>query len=350
MKQLDFIKLEEHGITEVKPGLFTAEVTSPQGEIFYLGYEKIVRQEQLDFWSNFKNTLQKKGGGYILFAWLFEDIKRNRPLPDYPQSYSAAFESERAYKQAVEKVKNSRNQGAGYASIHMDIAKDALNFFDPELSTDDKDNFVIYASKIPILDYRCNTPIRHTPIDKNTHEALIQRNNELGRNYKVDNLSEVLDFIANYGDLLMCVGAHTANGSCSITHMGIFRNSYSLLEPGDKYKNISLIVQGFGAIIAHQLFHKILLVFAPVLNMQNVLFKAIDQNKFIVGHQKDWPEKLKKLFLENKVDYPEGIKNLHILFHQPQVDHSILHVVALSELEPSYQQAKTSMRHIGLIN
>lgn len=333
-EQAEIKALSQLAISEVKKGLYSAEAISPSGEKFYLGYEKITSREQIAFWEQYKKTLQQNGGGYSFFAQLLDDVEKNQ-LPTFPQSYSAGFASEDAYIQAVQNIRNI-NKIYRYSSILIDIARLAIPFFTVEMSSGENAHYVVYASKIPIEDFRYKKPEHTTILNDNIHAVLAQRNDNLGKNYRVKNLSEVLDFLRNYGDIIMCYGSHTRPDSPSITHMGIFRSPISFLDSTEKYNAISLVMHGFGAQIAHHVFKKEFLVFAPIYRMLKILFKSIDESECVMSSQADWKERLRQHFANKHIPFPDNLKSLNALFHYEELFRCELILLDLDRLEPFY--------------
>lgn len=195
----------------------------------------------------------------------------------------------------------------------------------------------MYASKIPIDDYRCKKETKLITVDEQTHAELVERNNQMGHNYRVHDLVAMVNFINQYDDILMCFGAHTHSNSPSITHMGIFKSPISFCDARDKYKSLSLILHGFGAQVAHHLLDKKFLVFNPVYSMRTILMKRIDEGDCVFSSDPNVAQALKKHFEDHHIEMLVEFKNLKPLYHHEDFLGGEMILIDLQKLEPFYK-------------
>lgn len=309
IKMIDF-----QGIRQIQDGLFVGEAKTASGEIIYLGFEKIETQEQVQYWHGYKKDTWSVGGELVgkLVTHVHE-----KTSPSYPEGISSIFDTQQDYDEAINRLEVD---GCRKSSNFLGQLGFGTGAFGVEIKEPPNQQFVVYASKMPI------TSLRHLKPYESVSGELFKEEKE---------------YYLNYRDILMCFGSHSKLNSISFTHMGIFRNPCGLFDDEKKYKNISLILHGFAAEIEKVIFGAALMVNQPMPIMKKIMEEKLDPKKIASIDVIGFDKKVLAICELNGVSCPKESElrvNLKELDHKPTGSYLRV-VVDLSELAKCYREA-----------
>lgn len=347
MKNMDKKRkaLNERGLTELKPGLIVGQAKSAQGETIYLAFEQIMNQEQSDFWNYYKKQSGEYGVPFGLVKYIIIQI-RDKKLPEYPNGFSAMFKNEEEYKQitdaltqrfqaimdSIDEPDEKRRRARAYRLMINPITEVPAGSrgFDVNLrENSDHLNFVVYASKEPIEDYRYLKPVIDTDFPD---DGRAQREHYAhGQHYH-----------HNYSDILMSVSSHTAKDSPSFTHMGIFRNPFGFLDP-NHYKGIGMILHGFAAEVESSKYERKLMMNEPTPFMAQMLVNTLGDKNVITNSRTNWENDVKQWCQDENIKVPNDVKSLDHCIPPPSLFVHIKAVVKLKDLAQFYQDARPEL-------
>lgn len=250
-------------VEEVAEGVFAAIACSPQGEIYYLGMERIVGNEKGE-WKQYQRVMQSIAGydgPLLLFC------KSNDELDCYNLGYCSRFKKffsdmEEVELEELSKQVRSPDNGLGERRIStmLNQVRRGITAFDVDRST-----YVAYASKKPITSRISNIVSDSSVTFK-----------------KVKKCSE---------HIIMSVGVLYINEESYYENRGIFRNPYHILQWD--YRNISVQLHTFTARFMQTHVNPILkdnkkvshIRIGATPKMAEILSRAIGQEHVLRGDQ-----------------------------------------------------------------
>ncbi len=242
-------------IQEIKPKLFTSIALSPSGVPIYLAFERVT-PDNYSFWYQYNQNTAKHVRQVLRgFAPHYRRaILRDHNLQHQVRNFECELACEfRHYRDLPIPDYTRLNQILSREGVPAGITGLNAVFTQLENSGDEKQVYIVYASKTPIKGYA---------------------NEHFGPAFQ-PGYSEAFLHYKRYKNLLMQFSVTTADSSISVTHMGIYRNPMLHLEPRGRYGSISTILHGFAAECALSRLNKKIQVNKPTQAMHDILSRCI---------------------------------------------------------------------------
>lgn len=256
-------------IQKVKEGLYTSIIVSPSGNLVHLAFEKI-NADSYRFWREYNNGFAKRS------LEILKNIASRHKSADnlksqFAEVFKMNFEQYEAFLENDSKLMEAVDS-SGVPSGMIGLREALKPFEYAEAEQAEKTLYMVYASKVPVRDYSFNM-----------------------YSFKKEflTLNSVLQDFQRYQNIIMQFSLTTGKTSESTSHMGIYKNPMSFLDPSDKFAGISVLLHGFAAECSKEILHKKIQVNKPTQIMVDLIVKAV--GKEFVSVDEDGTKGLAKL-------------------------------------------------------
>ncbi len=244
------------GLKEIESGLlYVGENITPNGTPIYYAYEK-VDESNFDFWSHYEQRSSRISQIFTSLCRYSETPKKDEDREFFQTIFDFTSEELDIFcrKLAPKLIRNEVFTGRN--SMHNGIAGmwQAL-----KKSTNEVQKYVFYASKLLVTKrFKAFEPI--TYLDS-TH-------NHLEKSLHVLN-----QFKRQFGTIIMsCVATTSTNYVPCLHHFGVFKNPLSVIDLKNNYKDISMQLHGFSAVVQLSFFEgREFMETTPIDSMKNIM-------------------------------------------------------------------------------